>query len=202
MPAVLDACVASGLLRGFLPVLNRVGTSLFPLVVAPIISRTKSIRWLLVATTLGLSLCFAVLSVAWSYLLNDQPFILAMIFLSTYGLFSTINGCNQLLVATLQGRLISAGRRGRVLVLSVTSGSVIAIIAAFVALGPWLQEPNGFINIFAATSLFFAAAAVIPFFFKEPKNPSPVESRNVSKTVSSGSFCSCFLVTGRFLGSR
>ena len=188
MPAVLDACVASGLLRGFLPVLNRVGTSLFPLVVAPIISRTKSIRWLLVATTLGLSLCFAVLSVAWSYLLNDQPFILAMIFLGTYGLFSTINGCNQLLVATLQGRLISAGRRGRVLVLSVTSGSVIAIIAAFVALGPWLQEPNGFINIFAATSLFFAAAAVIPFFFKEPKNPSPVESRNVSKTVSSGSF--------------
>lgn len=34
MPAVLDACIASGMLRGFLPVLNRIGTSLFPLVVA------------------------------------------------------------------------------------------------------------------------------------------------------------------------
>ena len=33
MPAVLDACVASGLLRGFLPVLNRVGTSLFLLAI-------------------------------------------------------------------------------------------------------------------------------------------------------------------------
>ena len=34
MPAVLDACVDSGLLRGLLPVLNRAGHSLVPLLVA------------------------------------------------------------------------------------------------------------------------------------------------------------------------
>ena len=188
MPAVLDACFASGMLRGFLPVLNRIGTSLFPLVIAPFVSRTKSIRWFLVATTIGLSLCFAVLSVAWSRLLYDHPFFLAIVFLCTYGLFSAINGCNQLLVATLQGRLISAGRRGRVLVLSVTSGSVIAIMAAFLALGPWLQEPNGFVKIFAATSFFFFAAAVVPLFFKEPENSFTAESRKASDAVRSYSF--------------
>ena len=37
MPVVLDTCVPSGLLRGFLPVLNRIGTSLFPLFVAPFV---------------------------------------------------------------------------------------------------------------------------------------------------------------------
>mgnify|MGYP001159707548 FL=1 len=188
MPAVLDACIASGMLRGFLPVLNRIGTSLFPLVVAPLVSRTKSIRWLLVGTTIGLSICFAVLSVAWSCLLNDHPFFLAIIFLGTYGLFSAINGCNQLLVATLQGRLISAGRRGRVLVVSVTSGSVFAIIAAFVALGPWLQEPDGFVKIFAATSFFFFAAAVVPLFFKESENLFSAESRRASEAVRPHSF--------------
>jgi len=188
MPAVLDACVASGMLRGFLPILNRIGTSLFPLVVAPFISRTRSIRWLLVGTTIGLSTCFAVLSVAWSYLINDHPFFLAIIFLGTYGLFSAINGCNQLLVATLQGRLISAGRRGRVLVLSVTSGSVFAIIAAFVALGPWLQEPDGFVKIFAATSVFFFAAAVVPLFFKEPKDAFTTESYKAVEAVRPHSF--------------
>ena len=188
MPAVLDACVASGMLRGFLPILNRIGTSLFPLVVAPFVSRTKSIRWLLVGTTIGLSICFAVLSVAWSHLLNDHPFFLAVIFLVTYGLFSAINGCNQLLVATLQGRLISAGRRGRVLVLSVTSGSVFAIIAAFVALGPWLQEPDGFVKIFAATSVFFFSAAIVPLFFKEPKDASTTESHKAVEAVHPHSF--------------
>ena len=188
MPAVLDACVASGMLRGFLPILNRIGTSLFPLVVAPFVSRTKSIRWLLVGTTIGLSICFAVLSVAWSHLLNDHPFFLAVIFLVTYGLFSAINGCNQLLVATLQGRLISAGRRGRVLVLSVTSGSVFAIIAAFVALGPWLQEPDGFVKIFAATSVFFFSAAIVPLFFKEPKDASTTESHKAVEAVHPYSF--------------
>ena len=103
------------------------------------------------------------------------------------GLFSAVNGCNQLLVATLQGRLISAGRRGRVLVLSVMSGSVIAIMAAFLALGPWLQEPNGFVKIFAATS-FFCCWLRVPLFFKEPENSFTAESRKASDAVRSHSF--------------
>ena len=188
MPVVLDTCIPSGLLRGFLPVLNRIGTSLFPLLVAPFVSRTKSIRWILAGTTTGLAVCFAVLSVAWSRLATNQPVFLAIMFLCIYGVFSAINGCNQLLVATLQGRLISAGRRGRVLVLSVTSGSVFAIIAALYALGPWLQDPHGFVKIFAATSFFFFAAATIPFFFKEPESVLAEECDKTPVSVRQHSF--------------
>ena len=192
MPVVLDTCVPSGLLRGFLPVLNRIGTSLFPLLVAPFVSRTKSIRLLIAGTTTGLALCFAVLSVAWSRLATNQPVFLAITFLCIYGVFSAINGCNQLLVATLQGRLITAGRRGRVLVLSVTSGSVFAIIAALFALGPWLQDPHGFVKIFAATSFFFFLAATIPFFFKEPKNVLAEECNKTAVSVHQHSFWKLF----------
>ena len=168
MPAVLDACIDSGLLRGLLPVLNRAGNSLFPLLIARAVARQPTVRWLLALTTTGLAVCFLLLAVIWSPLVGNHPQLLAVCFLSIYGLFSLINGCNQLLVATLQGRLITAGRRGRVLLLSVTIGSVLAIAAAVIALGPWLNQPDGFHLIFTATGGFFLLAAVVPAFFDEP----------------------------------
>jgi len=172
MPAVLDACVDSGLLRGLLPILNRTGNSLVPLLVAPVVSRRPTVRWLLVATTTGLAACFGLLAAIWSPLLADHPGLLALGFLLIYGVFSAINGCNQLLVATLQGRLIGAGHRGRVLLLSVPIGSVLAIAAAVLALGPWLEAAGGFGKIFAATAGFFLLAAIVPVFFHEP-TPAP-----------------------------
>ncbi len=168
MPAVLDACIDSGLLRGLLPVLNRAGNSLFPLLIAPAVARRPVVRWLLAAATSGLAACFLLLAAIWSPLVADHPQWLATSFLVIYGVFSVINGCNQLLVATLQGRLITAGHRGRVLLLSVTVGSVLAIAAAVTVLGPWLQRPDGFPLIFTATGGFFLLAAIVPVFFDEP----------------------------------
>ena len=168
MPAVLDACIDSGLLRGLLPVLNRAGNSLFPLLIARAVARQPTVRWLLALTTTGLAGCFLLLAMIWSPFVGSHPQLLAVCFLVIYAVFSVINGCNQLLVATLQGRLITAGHRGRVLLLSVTIGSVLAITAAVIALGPWLNQPNGFHLIFTATGGFFLLAAVVPAFFDEP----------------------------------
>jgi predicted MFS family arabinose efflux permease len=168
MPAVLDACIDSGLLRGVLPVLNRAGNSLFPLLIAPAVARQPVVRWLLAATTTGLAGSFLLLAAIWSPMVAHHPQLLAACFLVIYGIFSVINGCNQLLVATLQGRLITAGHRGRVLLLSVTIGSVLAISVAVVALGPWLKRPDGFPLIFTATGGFFLLAAAVPGFFNEP----------------------------------
>jgi len=70
--------------------------------------------------------------------------------------------------AALQGKLISPGHRGRAMVVSVAVGSVVAIAAAIVLLGPWLKQPDGFPNIFAATAAFFAIAALAPLFLDEP----------------------------------
>ncbi|MEI6037463.1 MAG: hypothetical protein WCQ91_06025, partial [Planctomycetota bacterium] len=168
MPAVLDAVVDSGLLRGLLPVLNRGGQSVPPLFVSGSLARLPLKKWSLVRTSLGMAGCFGVLAVAWSPLEAARPDLLAILFLVLYGLFSATNGLNQLGVAALQGKLIAPGHRGRAMVVSVSVGSVLAIIAAILFLGRWLEEPDGFPKIFAATAAFFAMAAIVPIFLDEP----------------------------------
>ena len=136
MPAVLDAVVDSGLLRGLLPVLNRGGQSVPPLFVAGGLARLPRKKWALVLTSLAMASCFGVLAVAWKPLAAARPDLLAVLFLVLYALFSAANGLNQVVLAALQGKLISPGRRGRAMVVSVALGSVLAIIAAVVLLGP------------------------------------------------------------------
>jgi hypothetical protein len=90
------------------------------------------------------------------------------LFLVVYAVFAAANGLNQLVLATLQGKLIAAGSRGRAMVVSVTIGSVLAIVAAVLLLGPWLNQADGFPKIFGVTAAFFAAAALVPLLLDEP----------------------------------
>jgi hypothetical protein len=168
MPAVLDAVVDSGFLRGLLPVLNRGGQSVPPLLAAGALARRPRKKWPLVGTSLAMAACFAVLAVAWAPLQASRPDLLAVLFLVVYATFSSVIGVNQLVFAALQGKLISPGHRGRAMVVSVAVGSVLAIAAAVVLLGPWLRQADGFPKIFAATAAFFALAALAPVFLDEP----------------------------------
>ena len=168
MPAVLDAVVDSGLLRGLLPVLNRGGQSVPPLFAAGPLARLPRKRWALLRTSLAMAAWFGILALAWQPLAARRPDLLAALFLVLYALFSASNGLNQLVVASLQGKLVSPGHRGRAMVVSVALGSVLAILAAVWLLGPWLEQPDGFPKIFAATAAFFALAAVAPLFLDEP----------------------------------
>lgn len=172
MPAVLDAVVDSGFLRGLLPVLNRGGQSVPPLVAAGMLARRPRKKWALVGTSLAMAGCFAVLAAAWGPLQATRPDLLAILFLVVYATFSSVVGVNQLVFAALQGKLISPGHRGRAMVVSVTVGSVLAIAAALALLGPWLELSDGFPRIFAATAIFFAIAAVAPVFLDEPADAS------------------------------
>jgi hypothetical protein len=61
---------------------------------------------------------------------RSRPDLLAGLFLVMYAAFAAANGLNQLVLATLQGKLIAAGNRGHAMVVSVTVGSVLAILAA------------------------------------------------------------------------
>jgi MFS family permease len=166
MPAVLDAVVDSGMLRGLLPVLNRGGQSLPPLFLAGVVGRRPVKKWSLVAAALAKAACFATLACAWTPL-RSQPGLLATVFLVLYALFSGCNGISQLVAAALQGKLIPAGRRGRSLMVNASVGGVLAILAAILFLRPWLAEADGFTKIFAVTAAFFAIAAVIPAFLDE-----------------------------------
>lgn len=168
MPAVLDAVVDSGTLRGLLPVLNRGGQSVPPLFAAGVLAGRPRKKWALVRTSLAMAAWFGILAVAWQPLADRRPDLLALLFLVLYALFSASNGLNQLVVAALQGKLVSPGRRGRAMVVSVAIGSLLAILAAVLLLGPWLEAPDGFPKIFGATALFFGLAAVVPVMLDEP----------------------------------
>jgi len=178
MPAVLDAVVDSGLLRGLLPVLNRGGQSLPPLAFASVLARRPVKKWTLVRTTLAMAACFAVLAAVWQPLQATRPDILAGVFLLVYAAFSSANGLTQLAAAALQGKLIAPGHRGRALVVSVAVGSLLAIVAALLLLGPWLQQSDGFPKIFGVTAVFFAIAAAMPVLLDEPADP--VEPRRAA----------------------
>jgi hypothetical protein len=171
MPAVLDAVADSGLLRGLLPVLNRGGQSIPPLLAAGRLARLPVKKWTLIRTTLLMAVWFGLLALAWVPLQSWRPHLLAGLFLVLYALFSASNGLNQLTVASLQGKLISPGHRGRAMVVSVVVGSVVAILAAILFLGPWLAESDGFPKIFGMTAAFFGVAAGIPILFDEPADP-------------------------------
>jgi Major Facilitator Superfamily len=168
MPAVLDAVVDSGTLRGLLPVLNRGGQSLTPLLFSGRLSRAPLKKWALMRSSALMAGCFALLAVAWMPLAARRPDLLAFLFLVVYATFSSCNGLNQLGVAALQGKLIAPGHRGRAMLVSVSLGSVLAIAAAWLWLGRWLEEADGFPKIFAATAAFFGLAALVPPFLDEP----------------------------------
>ena len=199
MPAVLDAVVDSGLLRGLLPVLNRGGQSVPPLFAAGPLARVSRKKWPLVLTSLASAACFGLLAVAWPALAATRPDLLAVLFLVLYALFSAMNGLNQLVLAALQGKLISPGHRGRAMVVSVAFGSVLAIVAAALLLGPWLAEPDGFPKIFAATGVFFALAAIAPVFLDEPADTPP--SAAVTAGRSGGIVGSLFEHVGEGIAS-
>jgi MFS family permease len=174
MPAVLDAVADSGLLRGLLPVLNRGGQSLPPIWYAGRLARRRRKRWSLVVTTASMTACFAGLALGWSSLAVGRPEWLAALFLAAYGLFAVSNGLNQLVVATLQGKLVPVAQRGRMMVVGVTVGSLLAILAAWWLLGGWLEEgPEGFAKIFGITAFFFGLASLVPLALHEPEDADP-----------------------------
>lgn len=169
MPAILDAVADAGFLRGMLPVIGRFGQSLPPLAFASRLSRMPLKKRPLVVTTLALAGCFGLLAAAWSVLAGRHPLLLAVIYLTLYAGFAVINGLNLLVLATLQGKLVPVASRGRLMLLNTTVGSVLAIAAAVVLLGPWLEAgESAFDNIFLTTAVFFALAAFVPMLIHEP----------------------------------
>ena len=169
MPAILDAVADAGFLRGMLPVIGRFGQSLPPLAFASRLSRMPLKKRPLVVTTLALAGCFGLLAAAWSVLAGRHPLLLAVIYLTLYAGFAVSNGLNLLVLATMQGKLVPVASRGRLMLLNTTVGSVLAIAAAVVLLGPWLEAgESAFDNIFLTTAVFFALAAFVPMLIHEP----------------------------------
>ena len=180
IPHVLDVISGNAAwARGFLPVLNRLGQSLPPLLAADFIRDIRLKKRALIFTTLGMALPFLTLASVWWWLDNRQQPWLIGLFLILYLLFFSATGLNQLVDGTLQGKLIRANRRGRLLGIAGVVGSAGAVCAAVFLLRPWIQLPNhdGFVYIFLFNgSAYFIAGLMANLCYEQPDEPPATRS--------------------------
>ena len=172
MPAFLDSITSYGWVSGLLPPLNRLGQSVTPLLLSGRLRETplKS-RWL-PRTTMLMGIPFVILSVlvAWRPI---PDFAMPAAFLILYGLFFATTGTNQTVYNTVQGKLISPHRRGRLMAIAGSIGSPGAILCALVILRPWVRhDPPRFAAIFLFTGgMFIAAGFLARLLTEQPDLP-------------------------------
>ena len=187
MPAVLD--IISGnqpWARQMLPLLNRLGQSVPPLLWARRVKIAPYKSRMLVSTTLTMAFCFMLLALLWVATGGERTWWMPIVFLVFYGLFFAALGVNQLVFSTTQGKLIDVSHRGRLLLVGNTVGAVVAISCAFLLLPRWLHQESadvGSIFGFAAACFFLSAIATLflvepPDAFAEPRTSLVTILRN------------------------
>ncbi len=166
IPAVLDTIAGSGWVRGFLPILGRIGQSCPPLLYADRLRSLPLKKWSLVGTSLAMSVAFAGLAAIFIPGVDTSIGKWAMVvgFLGFYFLFFCATGLNQLGFGTAQGKLIPPHLRGRLMLASNVIGAVVAISLAAWLLPKWLQGNDiqvHWIFGFAASAFVLSAMSVI-----------------------------------------
>ncbi len=169
IPAFLDSIAGAGWLRGLLPVLNRLGQSLPPFFLSRRITVAPRKKNVLLLASLAMAAPFLALA-AGVWLLDPEPRSgYAPAFLVLYTLFFCGTGLSMLSAGTLQGKLIRANRRGRLLALATFGGSLPAILFAWWLLPGWLEQgAHGYAKIFAFAGGCFALAAAAALLIREP----------------------------------
>jgi len=169
MPAAMDVIGGAGWLRGCLPVFNRFGQSVPPLIASRRIKILRRKKWALFTCSSLMSVSFLGMSVMWFITAGTKHWWLPAAFLFFYALFFASTGVNMLSFGTLQGKLVQATWRGRLLLLSNILGAICAITAAALLLPLWLREEGGdFATVFGFSGACFAVSAVISLLLSEP----------------------------------
>jgi len=179
MPAVLDMIGGPGWLRGCLPMLNRFGQSIPPVLASRRVHSARQKKFVLSFCTLLMGLTFWGLAAIWwttgaSAVGGQAPSWMPFAFLVLYALFFICTGINQLTLGTLIGKLIPVVRRGRLMLIASTTGTATAVLGAGLLLPNWLQQSTGnFFAIFAVTGTLFLVAAAISLFLVETSDDFP-----------------------------
>jgi MFS family permease len=169
IPAVLDSIGGSAALRGWLPLLNRFALSLPPVLFARRLAVQPRKKWTLACCTALMAAAYLVLAAIW-WLAKGHVFVwLPVVFLVIYTLFFVATGLNQLTAGTLQGKLIRAQRRGRLLSVATVVGVVVAAASAALLIPRWFSaEQARFECLFLSAGAFFLMAAGIATALAEP----------------------------------
>ncbi len=181
MPHAADALDTTGLARGWLPLLNRFGQSVPPVLAARRIKNLRKKKRAFMATTATMTICFLGLTSLWLVPGAASHQLSAVLFLVMYALFFSAIGVNQLAYNTIQGKLIQATRRGRLLMIADFVGATSAMVCAATLLLRWLHDDGAdYAAIFGFTTCLFAAASVMSWFLKEQPDDYFEPSRSVT----------------------
>ena len=206
MPAFLDLIGGSGFLRGCLPMLNRFGQSIPPLLLSEHVANLPRKKFAMFATTMLMGICFLTLSAVW-FFTDGKWSAMPVFFLVIYALFFTATGINQLLSNTLVGKLITVRSRGRLAAISSFVGGLMAVAAAWLLLRGWLTDSSGrFDLIFGFTGLLFVTGGVVALFFIEPEDtvvkdiqaPWPLIRSSLGMVVGDRNFRLLMIVAAMF----
>ena len=171
MPAVIEALGGSAWLRGCLPLLNRFGQSIPPMLMSRRIKVMPQKKWAMLVCVSSMSVCFLSLSVIWFMTGEQKRWWMAPAFLAIYGVFFVSTGIYNMTFTTVQGKLIRINRRGRLLLVSNIVGAVFAITAAGLLLPLWLQpDEEQFRWVFGFAGVMFALSALVSIFLLEPRD--------------------------------
>lgn len=184
IPAFLDLISGAGWMRGFLPVLSRLGQSIPQLFWASKLRKVRKKKWAFSGVIIGMSIPFAVLAIVSCAVKGNYPSWFAWLYLGLYFSFFVFGGLNQLSFGTLQGKLIRPTRRGALLWLSSFFGMIPAIGFTLWLMPVWLRsDPPAFDRIFAmvAVCLFFSALTVL--LAKESVDATPAKLKETDGTI-------------------
>ncbi len=160
MPAVLDSIGGPSWLRGCLPLLNRFGHSIPPVLFARRLSNIPLKKRALATLTLIMSFSFLALALLWWFAAGHTYPWMPIVFLALYALFFASTGLNQQTLGTIQGKLIHVKHRGRMLLCANLLGALSAITVAWFLLEHWLSADVVRIDcIFGFSGLCFGLAA-------------------------------------------
>ena len=168
MPAFMDLIGGASWQRGCLPMLNRLGQSIPPLLFSDRIRNVRVKKNALCLWTTLAGSCFIVLAMFWWGTGGQNRVWWPWLFLTVYATFFVVSGVNQLLFNTLTGKLVIAEQRGRLAAAGSLIGGLAFTILAFWLLQPWLDStPPRFGLIFGASGLAMVSAVTIAWWFIE-----------------------------------
>lgn len=170
MPAFLDLIGGSGWLRGCLPMLNRFGQSIPPLLVSERVRNLPQKKYALAATMVLMGVCFLVLSAIW-WLTEGKFAAMPFVFLTVYAVFFMLTGICQLVTNTLIGKLMVPNLRGRLAAVGSIVGGGASILCAWFLLRAWLSEEGGrFELVFGFTGIAFLIAGSLALSLVEARD--------------------------------
>lgn len=184
MPAFLDAISGAGWIRGFLPVLSRLGQGIPQFFWASKLQDIQRKKWAFAWVVIGMSLTFGVLAIVNYVVAGNYPSWLAWLYLGLYFTFFVLGGLNNLSFGTLQGKLIRPTRRGALLWISSFFGTIPAIAITLWLMPGWLKsDPPSFDRIFAVVAVCLFISALIVLFVKEPADKTPSKRPKTDGTI-------------------